>query len=87
MEYTLNVGEVVKIKHGILTRDISVTYAGMPSESAFSLVINWQQGAAAAAHNLFFPQEQRELTLPVGRMVVEGVSPTEIRFRLEGTAS
>ena len=37
MEYTLNVGEEVKIKRGgILTREITVTYAGMPSESAYS---------------------------------------------------
>jgi len=68
----LSVGETYHLKTG---KD-RVIYAGMPSENVYSIA---QQGFA---WNLFFPKTKSELTIDGVNILVENVTPDEIRMRV-----
>jgi len=83
MAVVLSVGEGFHLKFG---KD-RIVYAGMPSEKVFSIVQRKRNFAPYAvwgyAWNLFFLKEQTELVIDGVKVVVESVSPQEIRLRVE----
>ena len=81
-EYILRVGESGKVKRGILT-SYSVVYAGMISDSTYSVVVTVTTGYNSMAYNLYIPKGQSEVQLPKGRMVILSVSTEEIHFRYQ----
>lgn len=80
---SLKVGEEVKLKKAWVTRTISLAYAGMPSPGVFSVAVTWTDGNQSAAHNLYFPADQRGFDLAGGHVTVTFVDPGSIRFRFE----
>lgn len=82
MTVVLTVGEVHHLKSG---KD-RIVYAGMPSDKVFSIAQRKRNfvpyAAWGYAWNLFFPKEQTELVIDGVRLVVESVSPQEIRLRV-----
>lgn len=82
-EYKLGVGESGAIRRRFFRKSWSIVYAGMPNEGSYSLAITWSVNYNSAAYNLFLPEDQRELAFLEGRIVVQEVSPREIRFRYE----
>ena len=64
-----------------------IVYAGMPSHDVFSIVQRkWKAlpyGWWGQAWNLFYPKEQTEITIDGVNIVVENVTPQEIRLRVE----
>lgn len=80
---TAGIGGEVATKRSFFGRSWEVLYAGMPGERTFSLCVSWAAGYRQAAYNLFFPLEEREVSLPFGKLYVEGVAPQGMRFRLE----
>jgi len=76
----LMVGDSFHLKVG---RD-RIVYAGMPSDEVFSIVQRkWEFFYRGYAWNLFFPKEQTELVIDGVKVVVESVTPQEIRLRVE----
>jgi hypothetical protein len=59
-----------------------ITYAGMPSECAYSFVHKREIGATYA-YNLFYPINKQQITLARVKILVEDVTSDEIRFRIE----
>jgi len=80
---SLKVGEQVKLKKGWVISSLSLTYAGMPSPGVFSVAVTWTDGNQSAAHNLYFPADQRGFDLAGGHVTVTFVDEKSIRFRFE----
>jgi len=78
MTVVLAVGQGYHLKMG---KD-RIVYAGMPSDKIFSIVQRKWQFYRGYAWNLFFPKEQTELTIDGVGLVVESVTPQEIRLRV-----
>ena len=84
--HTLNVGDVgepLVVKKGIVASE-HLFYAGMPTDSCFSLAVKCRSGKNLAAYNLFFPVTQQQVELSGRRFAVNEVSPEQIQ--LEETA-
>jgi len=81
MEYTLKVGQSTPTSPGIFTPSIAVIYAGMASESVYSLVVRWAQGNNSLAYNLFFSDRQLEVYLPKGKIKIINVSRDHLLFK------
>jgi len=75
----LAVGEVFHLKRG---KDC-IIYAGMPSENVYSIVQKKEgfpyQGFA---WNLLYPMKKSDLTIDGINILVENVTPDEIRLRV-----
>ena len=60
-----------------------IVYAGMPSERIYSIVqMKWEFFYRGYAWNLFYPKEQSKITIDGVNILVENVTPDEIRFRV-----
>ena len=60
-----------------------IIYAGMPSEGVYSIVqMRWEFFYRGYAWNLFFPVEQRKITINGVNILVEKVTADEIRLRI-----
>jgi hypothetical protein len=63
-----------------------ITYAGMPSEAVFSIVQRKREalpyGWSGQAWNLFFPKTQSTVRIDEVNVLVENVTPQEIRLRI-----
>ncbi len=81
--HTLNVGEPLVVKTGLFSSE-HLVYAGMPTDSCFSLAVKCRHGKNLAAYNLFFPVTQQQVELSGRRFAVNEVSPEQIQ--LEETA-
>ena len=60
-----------------------IVYAGMPSENVYSIVQKKANGYQGYAWNLYFPRRQTEITVDGVKLIVENVSPEEIRLRVQ----
>ncbi len=59
-----------------------IIYAGMPSEGVYSIVVlKWEFVYRGYAWNLFFPKEQNKIRIDGVNILVESVTPDEIRLR------
>ncbi len=60
-----------------------IIYAGMPTEKVFSIVqVRWEFLYRGYSWNLFFPTSRSEIRIEGVNIVVENVTPDEIRLRL-----
>ena len=58
-----------------------IVYAGIPSEKVYSIVqMKWEFFYRGYAWNLFFPREQNKIRIDGVNIVVESVTPEEIRL-------
>lgn len=58
-----------------------IVYAGMPSEKVYSIVqMKWEAFYRGYAWNLFFPKEQTKIRVDGVNLIVESVTPEEIRL-------
>ena len=74
----LSVGDIRRLGLG---KD-RIVFAGMPSESVFSIVqIKWEFLYRGYAWNLYFPKKQNKIRIDGINILVEDVSPEEIRLR------
>jgi len=77
---TLSVGERLHLRWG---KD-RIVYAGMPSEKTYSIVVKkWEFMYRGYAWNLFYPREQSKIRIDGVNILVENVTPEEIRLRVE----
>jgi hypothetical protein len=61
-----------------------IVYAGMPSEKIYSIVQRkWTFPYQGFAWNLFFPKDQNKITIEGIDILVENVTPGEIRLIVE----
>jgi len=61
----------------------SIYYAGMPSEKVYSIVQKKKEFPYMGfAWNLYFPKQQGRITIEGVSMLVENVTPDEIRLRI-----
>jgi len=74
---SLFVGETHHLRQG---KD-RIIYAGMPSEGVYSIVQRKASGYQGFAWNLFYGRNQTDITVDGVRLIIENVSPEEIRFR------
>ncbi|UCD16287.1 MAG: hypothetical protein JSV44_07400 [Candidatus Zixiibacteriota bacterium] len=79
-EHTLKIGESFYLKKGIFVSH-GIGYAGMPTDSTYSLLITYHRGHNSMAYNLFFRLSQREIALPKGHLTILRVTPQEILLR------
>jgi hypothetical protein len=75
----LSVGEDYRVA-GVLQGRIA--YAGMPSESVFSLAVKKEAGGSYA-WNLFFPTYEHDIAVAGNRILIESVTPHSIKFRVQ----
>ena len=79
---TLSVGDTYHLRSG---KD-RIVYAGMPSEKVYSIVQRKRNfvpyAAWGYAWNLFYPKEQSEIRIDEVNILVEHVTPNEIRLRV-----
>ena len=75
----LSVGDTYHLKCG---KD-RIVYAGMPSEKVFSIIQKkWEFVYRGYSWNLFFPTEQTTIQVDGVNLLVESVTPAEIRLRV-----
>ena len=75
----LSVGDSHHIRFG---KD-RIIYAGMPSEKVFSIAhMKWEFFYRGYAWNLFFPVGQSKIRIDGVNILVESVTPDEIRLRI-----
>jgi hypothetical protein len=75
----LSVGDTHKLGLG---KD-RIIYAGMPSEKVFSIIqVRWEFFYRGYSWNLFFPTSRSEIRIEGVNILVEHVTPDEIRLRL-----
>ncbi|UCH42996.1 MAG: hypothetical protein JSW16_00175 [Dehalococcoidales bacterium] len=75
---TLSVGQTHHLKFG---KD-RITYAGMVSEDAYSMVQRKDTGYRGYAWNLFFQKRQQNIIIDGVNINIENVTPEEIRLRV-----
>jgi len=76
---TLSVGQKYHLRSG---KD-RIVYAGMVSEDVYSIVqMKCEFFYRGYAWNLFFPKKQQNLTIDGVNIIVENVTPEEIRLRV-----
>ncbi|MCP4582758.1 MAG: hypothetical protein GY839_14200 [candidate division Zixibacteria bacterium] len=83
MQHTLKVGKSIDLKKNIFSSSIKMYYAGMTSDSVYSLVYSYSSGNRMMAFNLYFPKSRTELDIDKNHLRVLGVSPEEISFQLD----
>ena len=60
-----------------------IVYAGMPSEKVYSIVqMKWEFFYRGYSWNLFYPREQSKIRIDGVNILVEDVTPDEIRLRI-----
>ncbi len=75
----LSVGDSYHLRFG---KD-RIIYAGMPSEKVFSIAQRkWEFPYQAFAWNLFFPIRQSKIRIDGVNIIVDHVTPDEIRLRV-----
>ena len=75
----LSVGDTYHLRSG---KD-RIVYAGMPSEKVFSIVqMKWEFLYRGYSWNLFFPIVQSKIRIEGVNILVENVTPDEIRLRV-----
>ena len=75
----LSVGDRYHLRFG---KD-RIIYAGMPSEKVFSIAQRkWEFPYQAFAWNLFFPIRQSKIRIDGVNIIVDHVTPDEIRLRV-----
>ena len=75
---TLRLGESFHLRRG---KD-HIIYAGMPSESVYSIAQKKASGYQGFAWNLFFPKRMQNIVIDGVNVLVENVTPEEIRVRV-----
>ena len=75
----LSVGDGFHLKRG---KD-RIIYAGMPSDEVYSIVQRKSSGYQGFAWSLFYPRRQQSIVIDGVEILVESVTPEEIRFRVE----
>ncbi len=76
---SLSVGDIRRLRLG---KD-RILYAGMPSDTVFSIVqIKWEFLYRGYSWNLYFPTGQSNIRIDGVNIIVESVSPDEIRLRI-----
>ncbi len=87
-EYTLRVGESVKLIKHIFKASYTLVYGGMPGDAVYTVIVTYHYGNNSMAYNLYFRKSEREITICGRRIIVHGISPHEIKFQLpDQTAS
>ncbi len=81
-EFRLQINESAKFSTPIFVGH-RITYAGMPSDKIYSLVISKTDGYHSRAYNLFIPIGHREVIHQKGKIIVQSVNSREINFRFE----
>ena len=75
----LSVGDTYKLRFG---KD-RIVYAGMPSEKVYSIVqMKWEFLYRGYSWNLFYPKEQSQIRVDGVNVLVENVTPEEIRLQV-----
>ncbi|MFC1967598.1 hypothetical protein ACFLV2_03075 [Chloroflexota bacterium] len=75
----LSVGD----SHHIRLGKDRIVYTGMPSEKVFSIAqMKWEFFYRGYAWNLFFPVGQSKIRIDGINMLVESVTPDEIRLKV-----
>lgn len=75
----LSVGDSYHLRFG---KD-RIVYAGMPSEKVFSIAQRkWEFPYQGFAWNLFFPIRQSKIRIDGVNIIVDHVTPDEIRLRV-----
>ncbi|MFX0211999.1 MAG: hypothetical protein ACFFDT_38850 [Candidatus Hodarchaeota archaeon] len=75
----LSVGEIHRLRLG---KD-RIVYAGMPNENVFSFVqMKWEFLYRGYSWNLYFPKGQSTIRIDGVNIMVENVTPSEIRIRV-----
>jgi len=74
----LAVGDTYHLKFG---KD-RIIYAGMPSETIYSIVQRKTQWYWGWAWNLYYPKKKGEISIDGVNILVESVTPDEIRLRV-----
>ena len=74
----LSVGETYHLRSG---KD-RIVYAGMPSEDVYSIVQRKASGYQGFAWNLFYPRRKSEIIIDGVNILVENVTPDEIRLQI-----
>ena len=75
----LTIGDTYHLKFG---KD-RIIYAGMPSETVYSIVQRKTQGYWGWAWNLYYPKKKSEINIDGVNILVESVTPDEIRLRVQ----
>ena len=75
---TLSVGQDFHLRRG---KD-RILYAGMPSETAYSIVQRKYSGYQGYSWNLFFPRTKSNIIIDGVNIHVENATPDEIRLRV-----
>jgi len=75
----LSVGDIHHLRPG---KD-RIIYAGMPNENVFSLVQKkWEFLYRGYSWNLYFPKNQNTIRIDGVNILVDSVTPEEIRLRV-----
>ena len=75
----LSVGDIYHLRFG---KD-RIVYSGMPNENVFSIVqTKWEFLYRGYSWNLYFSKNQSTIRIDGVNILIENVTPEEIRFRI-----
>jgi hypothetical protein len=80
-DYNLKVGEAAVVKKAFFGTTTSWRYAGMPSDSVFSLAITHSVGHQSKAYNLFYPISSQEIDVGNEKLSILELRPDGVRFQ------
>lgn len=83
--YQMNNSVVLSIgdKYHLRLGKDRIVYAGMPSENVFSIVqMKWEFVYRGYSWNLYFPKGQSTIRIDGVNILVDSVTPEEIRLRI-----
>jgi hypothetical protein len=75
IRHTLKVGKSIYLRKNYFKSTVALYYAGMPSDSVYSLVYNYSSGYHSMALNLFYPKSQTEIEIRNSRLQILQVTP------------
>ena len=86
LEAKLGIGASKRIRSFTMDRDgLSITYAGMPSETSFSLVMKTNGMYADRAYNLYYPIDSSEISVRGTQFNLVEVNQAYIHLKSKGS--
>ena len=80
-EFSLKLGESVRVRPGVFRMSVNVVYTGMVSDHTGSLAVQSTMGHNSWAYNLYFTRDARQVGIPKGTLDILEFTSTFLRFR------
>lgn len=82
-EFSLKLGESIRVRPGVFRTTVSVIYTGMINDSTASIAVQASLGHNSWAYNVYFTRSTNQVIIPKGSIEILEISPAFLRFRAD----